>query len=113
MQTLSSAGLFGLRLCEFAPQSQGGNDVFVDVGNKRVGVNALMKYLSFSPQQCLHVGDQFLNTGNDFAARGACPTIWITGPKETKYILKKLLLVLGLSTKEGDDSPAKKKARTS
>jgi hypothetical protein len=51
--------------------------------------------------------------GNDFAARDACPTIWITNPTETKYILKKVLMVLGVSTKEdnADGGPAQKKAR--
>ena len=53
-----------------------------------------------SPNQTMHVGDQFLNTGNDFAARGACPTVWITNPEETRYILKRMLVAMGISTKQ-------------
>ena len=74
----------------------GGNDVFIDIGNKRVGVQALQQYLGdgLEPSQCLHVGDQFLNTGNDFAARSCCPTVWVTSPVETMYICRRLLRVL-------------------
>ena len=74
----------------------GGNDVFIDIGNKRVGVQALQQYLGdgLEPSQCLHVGDQFLNTGNDFAARSCCPTVWVTSPIETMYICRRLLRVL-------------------
>ena len=96
-----STGGFSIPYCAF----NGGGDVFVDIGNKRVGVEGLMQYLELRPQQCLHVGDQFLNTGNDFSCRGACATVWITNPTETKYILKRLLLACGLSPKmdKGDD----------
>ncbi|GMH83662.1 hypothetical protein TL16_g09675, partial [Triparma laevis f. inornata] len=65
----------------------GGTDAWVDCGNKRVGVSILQSYLGFSAEECLHVGDQFLNTGNDYAARGCSPCAWITGPDETGYIL--------------------------
>ena len=36
-------------------------------------------------------GDQFLNTGNDYAARDVSPCIWIINPQETTYILKSIL----------------------
>jgi hypothetical protein len=36
-------------------------------------------------------GDQFLNTGNDYAARDVSPCIWIINPYETTYILKSIL----------------------
>jgi hypothetical protein len=36
-------------------------------------------------------GDQFLNTGNDYAARDVSPCIWIISPQETTYILKSIL----------------------
>ena len=42
-----------------------GNDVWIDVGNKLIGVQALQGYLTSKPDQTLHVGDQFLSTGND------------------------------------------------
>ena len=66
-------------------------DVWIDVGNKRVGVDILGSYLGIDYRETIHVGDQFLNTGNDFAARSVCPCIWITNPDETTYILKSIL----------------------
>ena len=42
----------------------GGRDTWLDVGNKRVGVEALQAFFGLAPSTCLHVGDQFLNTGN-------------------------------------------------
>jgi IMP and pyridine-specific 5'-nucleotidase len=41
----------------------GGRDVWVDVGNKRVGVEVLGAYVGIDPKETLHIGDQFLNTG--------------------------------------------------
>jgi IMP and pyridine-specific 5'-nucleotidase len=73
----------------------GGRDVWVDVGNKRVAVEILGTYLGIDATETLHIGDQFLNTGNDFAARDICPCIWITSPDETTYILKTILRFAG------------------
>jgi len=75
----------------------GGSDVWLDVGNKRVGVQVLQSYLGIASTETLHIGDQFLNTGNDFAARDVCPCVWITSPEETTYILKSILRLAGLS----------------
>jgi len=77
----------GLPFCVF----NGGNDAWVDVGNKRVGVQVLTSYLNIPPNRTLHVGDQFLNTGNDHAARDICPCVWITSPFETADVLKYVL----------------------
>ena len=74
----------GLPYCAF----NGGTDAWVDVGNKRVGVQVLQSFLGVAPEKTLHIGDQFLNTGNDYAARACAPCIWIINPKETTYILK-------------------------
>lgn len=83
-----------LPFCAF----NGGRDCWVDVGNKRVGVDVLRSYTGIvSPAETLHIGDQFLNTGNDTAARDVCPCVWITSPEETTYILKSLLRLAGLS----------------
>jgi len=87
-----------LPFCAF----NGGNDAWVDVGNKRVGVNILAAYVGMPVEQTLHIGDQFLNTGNDFAARDVCPCIWITCPDETTYILKTILRLAGVSLQQGD-----------
>ena len=84
----------------------GGRDVWLDVGNKRVGVQILQSYLGISSAETLHIGDQFLNTGNDFAARDVCPCVWITSPEETTYILKSILRLAGVSIKlPGSSSP--------
>ena len=69
----------------------GGSDCFVDVGNKLVGVRLLLGWLGLEPGEALHVGDQFLGTGNDVAARGACATVWVAGPGETAVCLEELL----------------------
>jgi len=74
----------------------GGRDVWVDVGNKRVGVQILQSYLGVPAAETLHIGDQFLNTGNDYAARKTCPCIWITNPDETTYVLKSILRLAGI-----------------
>lgn len=46
----------------------GGNDVFVDIGDKSWGVRACQRYFGgIEPARTLHVGDQFLSAGaNDF-----------------------------------------------
>mmetsp|Transcript_10557 Transcript_10557/g.15991 ORF Transcript_10557/g.15991 Transcript_10557/m.15991 type:complete len:564 (+) Transcript_10557:40-1731(+) len=82
-----------LPFCAF----NGGSDVWIDCGNKRVGVSILASYLGMPVNETIHVGDQFLNTGNDFAARDICPCIWITNPDETTYILKSILRLAGAS----------------
>mmetsp|Transcript_30432 Transcript_30432/g.51892 ORF Transcript_30432/g.51892 Transcript_30432/m.51892 type:complete len:618 (+) Transcript_30432:293-2146(+) len=81
-----------LPFCAF----NGGRDAWVDVGNKRVGVQVLQSYLGIPAEETLHIGDQFLNTGNDFAARSVCPCVWITSPEETTYILKSILRLAGV-----------------
>jgi IMP and pyridine-specific 5'-nucleotidase len=82
-----------LPFCAF----NGGRDVWVDVGNKKVGVQILGSYLGFESSEILHIGDQFLNTGNDHAARDICPCIWITSPDETTYVLKQILELSGIN----------------
>ncbi|KAL7532854.1 hypothetical protein ACHAXR_004896 [Thalassiosira sp. AJA248-18] len=81
-----------LPFCAF----NGGRDAWVDVGNKKVGVQVLQSYLGIPAEETLHIGDQFLNTGNDFAARSVCPCVWITSPEETTYILKSILRLAGV-----------------
>ena len=70
----------------------GGNDVFVDIGDKSWGVLACQKYLGgVEGARTLHVGDQFLSGGgNDFKARLACTTAWIASPVETVQLLDEL-----------------------
>ncbi|KAL9189591.1 hypothetical protein ACHAXT_009266 [Thalassiosira profunda] len=92
IQTELENAKVNLPFCAF----NGGRDAWVDVGNKRVGVQVLQSYLGIPPEETLHIGDQFLNTGNDFAARSVCPCVWITSPEETSYILKSILRLAGV-----------------
>jgi IMP and pyridine-specific 5'-nucleotidase len=75
-----------LPFCAF----NGGSDVWVDIGNKLIGVQVLQTFLGATPSTTLHVGDQFLSTGNDFATRSACCTLWIVSPQETSQALVEL-----------------------
>ncbi|KAL3233194.1 IMP-specific 5'-nucleotidase 1 [Nakaseomyces bracarensis] len=75
----------------------GGSDVWCDIGGKDLGVRALQHYYDPSnpikPSQTLHVGDQFAPVGsaNDFKARLAGCTLWISSPKETVDYLRRLV----------------------
>jgi len=77
-----------LPFCAF----NGGNDVFVDIGDKSWGVRACQSYFGgIERSTTLHVGDQFLSAGaNDFKARLACTTAWIASPLETVQLLDEL-----------------------
>ncbi|MCO5580305.1 hypothetical protein L7F22_034171 [Adiantum nelumboides] len=76
-----------LPFCAF----NGGKDVFVDVGNKSVGLGALMMYLKKKPCEMLHVGDRFTISGNDAATRSKCPILWVANPEETAFYTRMLL----------------------
>ncbi|KAI8826820.1 IMP-specific 5-nucleotidase [Fimicolochytrium jonesii] len=73
----------------------GGSDVWVDIGNKLIGVQMLQAFLGTKGWETLHVGDQFLSTGNDISTRTACCTAWVTNPEETAEILTELCSLLG------------------
>ncbi|KAK7530312.1 IMP-specific 5'-nucleotidase-like protein 1 [Phyllosticta citribraziliensis] len=77
-----------LPFCAF----NGGNDVFVDIGDKSWGVLACQRfYGGIEGNKTLHVGDQFLSAGaNDFKARLACTTAWIASPAETCNLLDEI-----------------------
>ena len=71
----------------------GGADVFLDIGDKSLGVQACQKWFEgIAPSSTLHVGDQFLSGGgNDFKARSACCCAWIASPKETVALLDEMI----------------------
>ena len=71
----------------------GGADVFMDIGDKSLGVQACQKWFGgISPSGTLHVGDQFLSGGgNDFKARSACCCAWIASPTETVALLDEMI----------------------
>ncbi|KAH8732258.1 IMP-specific 5'-nucleotidase-like protein 1 [Phaeosphaeriaceae sp. PMI808] len=77
-----------LPFCAF----NGGNDVFVDIGDKSWGVLACQRIFGgIEGSKTLHVGDQFLSAGaNDFKARLACTTAWIANPLETCQLLDEI-----------------------
>lgn len=76
-----------LPFCAF----NGGNDVFVDVGNKSLGLEALMDHLGFAPDEVLHVGDRFTDSGNDSATRDCCSILWVANPEETFFFISLML----------------------
>jgi len=76
-----------LPFCAF----NGGNDVFVDVGNKSLGLEALMAHLGCSPEEVLHVGDRFTDSGNDSATRDCCSILWVANPEETYFFIHLML----------------------
>lgn len=86
-----------LKWCAF----NGGSDVWVDIGDKSLGVQVLQQFcgrkrgMSISAQNTLHVGDQFSSVGsNDYASRTAATTAWIDSPKETCSLLEDLVSFL-------------------
>lgn len=88
-----------IKLCAF----NGGSDVWVDIGDKSLGVESLQKYLCKDTRyehtvcpilksESLHIGDQFASVGaNDFKARLSACTVWIANPRETVAILDDLI----------------------
>jgi IMP and pyridine-specific 5'-nucleotidase len=58
LQTMNNGTGPQIPFCAF----NGGRDVWVDVGNKRVGVEVLGAYMGVEATDILHIGDQFLNT---------------------------------------------------
>lgn len=86
-EVLSKGGPEPPQFCAF----NGGNDAWVDIGDKSIGVKGLCEMLEIPGRCTLHIGDQFHNTGNDYAARGCCPCLWIIHPLETRQVLKSML----------------------
>lgn len=84
--------LVGLGLRRRLTRDTGGNDVFVDIGDKSWGVLAAQRFFGgIEGGKTLHVGDQFLSAGaNDFKARLACTTAWIANPGETVQLLDEI-----------------------
>lgn len=90
-----------IRACAF----NGGADVWVDIGDKSLGVAALQQYLYSTStrkdkklitySESLHIGDQFASVGaNDFKARLSACTVWIASPRETREILEEMIVYL-------------------
>lgn len=69
----------------------GGQDIWVDVGNKAEGLLILQQLLNIEKRKCCHIGDQFLHSGNDFSTRFCSPTLWVSSPQETKACLRSIV----------------------
>jgi IMP and pyridine-specific 5'-nucleotidase len=102
-ESLEETVLVVQKILEMSPVSKvlpfcafnGGNDVFVDIGDKSWGVLVCQKYFgtmtgkAIEGKRTLHVGDQFLsaNGANDFRARKVGTTAWVASPAETVELL--------------------------
>lgn len=84
-----------IKVCAF----NGGSDVWIDIGNKSLGVKSLQHFLlekdktgklkSLLESETLHFGDQFSKLGsNDFVTRSSACTVWVLNPNETLEILQ-------------------------
>jgi len=81
----------GIPFCAF----NGNRDVWVDIGDKRIGIEALQQFLGVEQSQTCHLGDRFTSTGNDSRARSVAMTVWVTNPLETEQYLEIFLSELG------------------
>lgn len=97
MATLEALRDFTIPFCCF----NGGADVWVDVGNKKLGVRALQSFLGTVPANTVHFGDQFTRTGNDTRAREVAQTIWVSSPSETVYFLTRLVEIHRIVAERG------------
>lgn len=102
-ESLEETVLVVQKILEMSPVSQklpfcafnGGNDVFVDIGDKSWGVLVCQKFFGdvtgrkIEGRRTMHVGDQFLsaNGANDFRARRVGTTAWVASPAETVELL--------------------------
>jgi IMP and pyridine-specific 5'-nucleotidase len=102
-ESLEETVLVVQKILEMSPVSQtlpfcafnGGNDVFVDIGDKSWGVLICQKFFGdmmgrrIEGRRTMHVGDQFLsaNGANDFRARKVGTTAWVASPTETVELL--------------------------
>lgn len=105
-ESLEETVLIVQKMLEMSPVGQslpfcvfnGGNDVFVDIGDKSLGVLVCQKYFGdregrkIEGKRTIHVGDQFLsaNGANDFRARKVGTTAWVASPSETVDLLDEL-----------------------
>ena len=80
-------GVTSIPFCAF----NGGADCFVDVGNKGLGLEALLSYVGCSSERVLHFGDRFTDTGNDAITKRRFSTIWVANPRETMWFIKRIL----------------------
>ena len=78
----------GVPICAF----NGGRDVFLDIGDKALGLRVIQGLCGISPAETVHFGDRFTRTGNDLRARDAASPLWVSDPSETQRLLECLLI---------------------
>ena len=83
LQAHLKAEAWGIPYCCF----NGGHDVFLDIGDKSLGIRALQRLVGATPESTIHCGDRFTRTGNDLRARDVANTLWVTQPAETEFLL--------------------------
>ncbi|EZG45213.1 IMP-specific 5'-nucleotidase [Gregarina niphandrodes] len=93
---VTAADCTGIPYCAF----NGGRDVWVDVGNKAIALRVLKSMLALDSTECLHIGDQFTESGNDTSVRNESPCIWVINPDETKAILRRICRGRGIKDYE-------------
>ncbi|KAI9910806.1 hypothetical protein PsorP6_010092 [Peronosclerospora sorghi] len=112
---------FQVPFCAF----NGGNDVWVDIGHKALGIKALQKYaFQFLPKElrgsemrniqgheCLLVGDRFTITGNYTRSRDVAATVWVSNHHKTGCVMSILLQVIDLEHKQKRERNAEKEKK--
>eukprot|EP00123_Amoebidium_parasiticum_P013581 comp22041_c3_seq1/m.32012 comp22041_c3_seq1/g.32012 ORF comp22041_c3_seq1/g.32012 comp22041_c3_seq1/m.32012 type:complete len:499 (-) comp22041_c3_seq1:163-1659(-) len=73
--------------------TSGGKDVWVDVGNKPLGIQMLENYTGSSPATTLHFGDLFAADATS-CERITCCTAWVQSTSETDDLLGILLAAM-------------------
>ncbi|KAI9500834.1 IMP-specific 5-nucleotidase [Coemansia spiralis] len=77
LQGSSDPGAAPVPFCAF----NGGNDCWVDIGNKLIGVRIVQRLVCSPAHATLHIGDQFLSTGNDISTRTAAAPAGSSTPR--------------------------------
>mmetsp|Transcript_5795 Transcript_5795/g.8480 ORF Transcript_5795/g.8480 Transcript_5795/m.8480 type:complete len:180 (-) Transcript_5795:228-767(-) len=62
-----------------------------------MGIWVHAEYFGIKPSQTIHIGNQFLKAGNNYAARESCLYLWVDNLEESSYLLK---IILGLAKVE-------------
>ncbi|KAI9910987.1 hypothetical protein PsorP6_010899 [Peronosclerospora sorghi] len=101
----------------------GGNDVWINIKHKALGIQDLQKYVfRFLPlelrgseemrniqvHECLLVGDRFTITGNKTLSRDVAATIWVSNPQETGCVMSILLQAIDLEHQQKREQNAEK-----
>lgn len=59
--------------------------------NKGYNIRKLIKQKNWDADDCIYIGDDLDERGNDYSVIGVCKTLAVKNPVETEYIIKKLI----------------------